>query len=139
MNDEELRKIGIEKPTRWICRKCWRIMPRTEAEKRSADQCAPGGTADWKCSSCGAVGEFASDSSPEWAEFANDLVHEAYSEALQQAGYEVLEYSAQCDHGDHGHCTGKNRITEEIPPHLDWFKRCFCECHRAMAPHMGNG
>jgi len=112
-------------------------MPRTEAEKRSADQCAPGGTADWKCSSCGAVSEFASDSSPEWAEFANDLVHEAYSAALQQAGYDVLENSAQCDHGDHGHCTGKNRITEEIPPHLDWFKRCFCECHRSDGPSYG--
>ena len=82
-------------------------------------------------------GQFASDSSPEWAEFANDLGFEALATSRQEAGYEVLEYSAQCDHGDHGHCTGKNRISEEIPPHLDWLNRCFCECHRGDVPSYG--
>jgi hypothetical protein len=101
-------------------------MPRTEAEKRSVDQCPPGGTRDWKCSSCGAIGQFVSDSSPEWAEFANDLVLEAYSAALRRAGYEVVAYSSDCDHGDHGHCAGKNRLTGKIPPVL---ARCLCECH----------
>ncbi len=108
-------------------------MPRTEADKRSVDLCAPGGTTDWKCSSCGAIGQFASDSSPQWAEFANDLVLEAYLAALQQAGYEVVEYSAQCAHGNHGLCAGKNRLTGKIPSPLD---RCFCECHREIAARL---
>lgn len=126
MTEEVLRKMEIERPTLWLCRKCWRIMPRTEAEKLPLRQCAPSGTTDWKCSACGAIGQFAPDSSPEFARFANDLVFGAYAARLQEAGYEVLEYSAQCDHGNHGHCTGKSRLTGRIfPP----FNRCCCECH----------
>jgi hypothetical protein len=103
MADEVTRKIQIEQPRPWLCRKCGRILPRTEADKLLLDQCTPSKTEEWKCSWCGTAGQFASDSSPEWAEFANDLVFEAFGATLRQAGYEVLEYSAQCDHGDHGH------------------------------------
>ena len=119
-------KLENEETTRWICRECWRIMPRTEAEKHSLDHSSTSKPLNWKCSSCGAVGRFASHSSPEWAEFANDLVFHAYAKCLQEAGYEVLEYSVECDRGDHGDCAAKNRLTGNIPPPLS---RCWCRCH----------
>ena len=37
-------------------------------------------------------------------EFANDLLFEQFAAALQEAGYDVPLYSAECDHGDHVHC-----------------------------------
>jgi hypothetical protein len=117
-----MQMIESNKPTLWLCTKCWRIMPRADAEKLSLAQGASSGTADWNCSSCGAIGQFASDSSPQFAEFANDLVFEALAASIREAGYEVLAYSAQCDKGDHGHCPGtNNRLTAE----------CLCECHRS--------
>jgi len=110
-------------PTLWLCTKCWRILPRADAEKLSLAQGAPTGAADWKCPSCGAIGQFASDSSPEFAEFANDLVFSALAASMQEAGYDVLAYSAQCDKGDHEQCPGTNRAGEPL------FERCRCECH----------
>jgi hypothetical protein len=102
-------------------------MPRADAEKLSLAQGASSGTADWKCSSCGAIGQFASDSSPQFAELANDLLFEALAASIQEAGYEVLAYSAQCDKGDHGRCLGTNRLTAEC-------LKCLCECHKVRVP-----
>lgn len=99
-------------------------MPRTESE-----QLAHRGDVavrDLKCPSCSAVGQLVPESSSEFAEFANDLVFSSYAAKLQEAGYEVLAYSAQCDHRDHRHCDGKNRLAGEIPPP---FERCSCPCH----------
>jgi hypothetical protein len=33
---------------------------------------------------------------------------------------------AACDHGDHGHCAGKNRLTEAMSTFLS---KCWCERH----------
>ena len=101
-------------------------MPRADAEKLSLAHGAPSGTPDWKCSSCGAIGQFASDSSPVFAEFANDLVFEALAANIREAGYDVLAYSTQCDKGDHEQCPGTNRLRAELS-----FNRCLCECHRS--------
>lgn len=95
----------------WICTKCWTIMPRAEAEAL-----AVGGkdaiTTRCRCSSCGTIGQFASDSSEEFCGFANDLAFDAFAAHLQKAGYEGFApiYSQECDHGDHAHCAGKNRL-----------------------------
>ena len=110
---------------KWVCTKCWAIMPRAEAEKLSVKDGTNADAPDWRCSSCGAVGEFASDSSVEWGQFANDLLFDQFAASVQKAGYEVEVYSQQCDHGDHEHCSGKNRAS--IPN----FERCLCNCHSA--------
>src|SRR5215470_3924267 len=113
--------IESNKPTLWLCTKCWKIMPRADAEKLSLDQCALTGTRDWKCSSCGAIGQFESDRSPKFWEFANDVIFPALAANMQEAGYEVPQYSSQCDKGDHQHCPGTNRLAD----------RCWCKCHRS--------
>lgn len=100
-------------------------MPRTDAEQLALDRHQLTARS-LKCPSCAAIGQFVPDSSPDFAEFANDLVFEAYAATLQEAGYEVLAYSAQCDHGSHRLCDGKNRFVGEIPASFD---RCFCPCH----------
>jgi hypothetical protein len=68
-------------------------MPRAQAEKLLNSPSMLSDAKGWRCSSCGAIGHFASESSPEWVEFANDLVFEAYAAHLQKAGYEVEVYS----------------------------------------------
>lgn len=107
-------------------------MPRTEAETVPDRRNVLSETGNWKCSACGAIGQFASESSAEWAEFANDLVFEAYAASLQKAGYEVKLYSAECDHGNHDHCSGKNPV-EAIP----FLQDCRCECHTGGKPVAG--
>ena len=102
-------------------------MPRIEAEKRSGDQSLPSKAKEWTCSACGNAGCFASDSSPAFGEFANDLVFEAYAASLQKAGYEIDMYSAECDRGNHSDCPGRNRLPQNAPPPLD---RCWCLCHQ---------
>jgi hypothetical protein len=97
-------------------------MPRVEAEKLPMDQCTANETKDWRCSWCGAIGQFASESIPEWHEFVVDLTYEDLAARLQEAGYEVIMYSAECDRGDHGDCFGKNRVTENS-------RWCGCTCH----------
>ena len=75
------------------------------------------------------IGQLASDSSSEFKDFAVDLVFEAYAKALQEAGYEIPEYSAECDHGKHRDCSGKSRLTD-VPTRLE---RCWCLCHTNLA------
>ena len=112
-------------------------MPRAEAEVLATTDGMRAATAQWKCSACGASGHFAPDSSDEFAEFANDLVFDAYAAHLQKAGYEVEMYSQECDHGDHNHCPGKNRsrvrdedgVSKET---ITFFERCRCVCHKAL-------
>ncbi len=123
--------LEIKAPGLWICTSCWKIMPRAEAEHLELDQ-SHLTVQDLRCSSCNAVGKFVPESSPEFAEFANDLLFEAFAASLQTAGYEVLMYSAECDQENHGHCPGKNRLTGEIPYSIPAsFGRCFCPCHES--------
>jgi hypothetical protein len=103
-------------------------MPRAEAEVLGTTHGMHAQTEDWKCSSCAAIGQFASGSSDEWRQFANDLVFDAYAANLQKAGYAVEMYSQECDEGDHDHCPGKNRLSV---PNSD---RCWCACHKAIEP-----
>jgi len=119
--------MEIEPQKFWICTRCWKIMPRAEAEHLELDQ-SHLTVQDLRCSSCNAVGQFVPSSSPEFEEFANDLLFEAFAASLQRAGYEVLMYSAECDQGNHGHCPGKHRLTGEIPASVE---RCFCQCHKS--------
>ena len=58
-------------------------MPRMEAEILASTGGTHPDTTGRKCSSCGAIGKFASDSSDEFREFANDLVFWAYAAHLQ--------------------------------------------------------
>ena len=106
-------------------------MPRAEAEVLASTDRTHAERADWQCTSCGAVGTFASDSSDEWRQFANDLLFDQFAASVQRAGYEVEAYSQQCDHGDHEHCSGKNRLS--IPN----FERCLCNCHPAVESPTG--
>jgi hypothetical protein len=111
--------------TMWVCTKCWTIMPRIEAEKRSGPSSASS-VIDWKCAKCGAIDNFADDTSPEFADFANDLVFEAYASHLQEAGYAIHQYSEHCDVGRHSDCHGESRMPDDVPSR---FKRCWCPCH----------
>jgi hypothetical protein len=104
-------------------------MPRAEAEVLSSTGGTHPDTTDRKCLSCGAVDKFASDSSDEWSEFASDLIFKAFAAHLRKAGYEIEVYSQECDHGDHCHCPGSNRL--RIPN----FERCLCACHGALEPN----
>jgi hypothetical protein len=119
--------MEIEEKGLWICTNCWKILPRAEAEHLVLDR-SQLTVQGLTCSSCNAFGQFVPDSSPEFAEFANDLLFEAFAARLQEAGYEVLMYSAQYDQGNHGHCPGKNRLTGEISASAE---RCFCQCHES--------
>jgi hypothetical protein len=49
-------------------------MPRAKVKTLAAVGVKHAGIEHWKCSSYGAVGEFASDLSAEWLRFANDFV-----------------------------------------------------------------
>jgi hypothetical protein len=102
-------------------------MPRAEAEALAVGG-KDAATARCRCSSCGAIGQFASDSSEEWRDFANDLVFDAYAAHLQKAGYEVRAYSHECDNGDHEHCPDKNRLGVTKHEH------CWCVCHKHWNP-----
>jgi len=122
---------------KWICTKCWTIMPRAVVEVLAAADGNDPGIAHWICSSCSAIGHFASDSSDEWGQFANDLVFDAYAAHLQNAGYEVDVYSQECDYQDHDHCPGKNRLRIREVDGLSKetiasFERCWCLCHKTL-------
>jgi hypothetical protein len=106
-------------------------MPRAEAEVLATTDGMRAATAQWKCSSCRAIGHFAPDSSDEFWEFANDLVFDAYAAHLQKAGYEVEMYSQECDHGDHEHCRAKNRVRIDgvSKETITFLERCRCLCH----------
>jgi hypothetical protein len=124
MGKVEGKEVG-EFMTLWVCTMCWTIMPRIEAEKRSGPSSASS-VIDWKCAKCGAIDNFADDTSPEFADFANDLVFEAYASHLQEAGYEIHQYSENCDVGRHSECHGESRMPDDVPSR---FKRCWCPCH----------
>ena len=125
--------MDIEQPVLWVCKSCWKMMPRTEVEKLTLNRGQITVPA-LKCSSCNAIGQFVPESSPEFADFANDLAFEVYTGKLREAGYESLEYSAQCDSGNHNLCAGKNRLPGEIPVSSE---RCFCRCHE-LSNRSGN-
>jgi len=132
-------------------------MPRVEAEALASSQLEP--PADGAaCSRCGAVRGLFSHTSPEGSDFINNLTFRVYAAGLREAGYEIVLYSAQCNRGDHSHCTSKNGLMADAPqdfspsladapnapgpleknrlPH-----HCFCPCHkgRAAIPSLPSG
>jgi len=140
-----LKLMPQPRAKKWICRECGRFMPRSEAEALASSQLEP--PADGaSCSRCGAVRGLFSHTSPEGSDFINNLTFSAYAAGLREAGYEIVLYSAQCNQGDHSHCTGRNELTADSPqdvspglalvpnaprpveknrlPH-----HCFCPCH----------
>ena len=130
---------------KWICRRCGRFMPRAEAEALVSRHEAPADGA--ACSLCGAPDALFARTSPEGADFISDMTFDAYTTGLREAGYEIVLYSAQCNKGDHQHCTGKNGLAVESPqdfsPSLAHVanvleqnrlpQHCFCPCHKESA------
>jgi hypothetical protein len=70
-------------------------MAHTELEVLAAASGDHAGTAPWKCSSCTATGEFASDSSDEQGNLPMTSFFDALAANLQEAGYEVEMYSQE--------------------------------------------
>ena len=127
------------RPMKWVCTKCWAIRPRAEGERLPVKDGTHAESADGRCSSCGAVGKFASDSSHEWGQCENEILFDQFTANVQKAGYDVEWYSQQCDHGDHEHCSGKSRASMPnlcpasfLPFDRRHFERCLCNCHSAV-------
>ena len=106
----------------WVCTNCWHFRSRAlvEAlspeffaslagewirweERQEYERRARAATATWICEHCAATGSIVPEDSPKGAEMMNDLLYETIAAKLQEAGYPVKAFSAECDAGDHAH------------------------------------
>jgi hypothetical protein len=139
----------MSRANKWICRRCGQFLPRFEAETLGWRSAVSAQAA--KCSHCGRSGTLYPATSPEGADYIKDMSFAAYAASLQLAGYRVVLFSAECNHGSHQHCTGQNEFTADTPQEVDlglvhvtrgreWAEKnrlprhCFCPCHKSSEP-----
>ena len=127
----------------WICTNCYHFRSRAVVEalpneffdslagewntweaRQEYELRACAATATWVCEHCAATGSFVPEDSPTGGGIMNDLIYETIAAKLQEAGYPVDAFSAECDLGDHAHCAGRNRFQSGT-----FLDRCQCSCH----------